>query len=125
MSPATESVAENVRAGAEYALDLCTRIAAFTDVPGTITRLFLSPATREVQALLRAEMEALGLAVRVDAIGNLRGLYAGAEPDAPVLLMGSHLDTVPDAGAYDGVLGVALALAILRSLEGRRFSFAI
>ena len=106
-------------------LDLCARIAAFTDVPGTITRLFLSPATREVHALLRAEMEALGMAVRVDAVGNLRGLYAGVEADAPVLLMGSHIDTVPDAGAYDGVLGVALALALVRLLGGRRLHFAI
>ncbi len=125
MSAAPELILENVQAGAEYVLDLCARVAALTDVPGTITRLFLSPATRQVHGLLRAEMDALGMTVRMDAVGNLRGLYAGAEPDAPVLLIGSHIDTVPDAGAYDGVLGVALALALVRSLGGRRLPFAI
>ncbi len=125
MSVSPVLVAEVSRIGAEYTLDLCARIAAFTDVPGTITRLFLSPATREVHGLLRAEMEALGMAVRVDAVGNLRGLHAGAEVEAPVLLVGSHIDTVPDAGAYDGVLGVAMALALVRSLDGRRLSFAV
>ena len=125
MSVTSVRTANDSRTEAEYALDLCLRIAACTDVPGTITRLFLSPAARQVQDLLRAEMQALGIAVHVDAFGNLRGLYAGAKPDAPVLLMGSHLDTVPDAGAYDGVLGVALALALVRSLAGRRLPFAI
>ncbi len=125
MSVSPVLAANGSRIGAEYALDLCARIAAYTDVPGTITRLFLSPATRKVHGLLGAEMEALGMAVRVDAVGNLRGLYAGAEPEAPVLLMGSHIDTVPDAGAYDGVLGVALGLSLVRSLGGRRLPFAI
>jgi allantoate deiminase len=109
----------------EEVLDLCARIATHTDVPGTITRLFGSPATRDVQTLLRAEMQSVGLTVRLDSAGNLRGLYAGQTPDAPVLLIGSHLDTVPNAGAYDGVLGVALPLVLLRSLAGRRFPFAI
>ena len=104
---------------------LCARIAALTDVPGTTTRLFLSPATRRVHALLTAEMQSLGMTVRTDSVGNLRGVYPGAAANAPVLLLGSHVDTVPDAGAYDGVLGVALPLAMLRVLEGQRFPFAI
>lgn len=70
-------------------------------------------------------MTALGVAVRIDAAGNLRGLYAGAESKAPRLLVGSHLDTVPNAGAYDGVLGVVLAVALLQALDGRRMPFAI
>ena len=110
---------------AEYVLDLCARIAAHTDIPGTITRTFLSPATHGVHALLRAEMEALDMPVRIDAAGNVRGLYRGESPDAPVLLLGSHIDTVPDAGAYDGILGVAVPIALLRSLEGRRLPFAV
>ncbi len=108
---------------AEQVLDLCARIAACTDVPGTITRTFLSPATREVHALLRAEMEALGMTVRVDSAGNLRGMYAGASER--VLLMGSHIDTVPDAGRYDGVLGVALPIVLLQMLGGRRLAYAV
>jgi allantoate deiminase len=110
---------------AQYALDLCARIAAHSDVPGTITRTFLSPATRRVHALLRAEMESLGMRVRTDAVGNLRGIYQANRPGAPVLLFGSHIDTVPDAGAFDGILGAALPFALLRSLNGRRFPFAI
>jgi allantoate deiminase len=126
-------------ANAAYVLELCARIAAETDVQGTITRTYLSPATHAVHELLRAEMESLGMAVRIDAAGNLRGLYpaqdslsfrSAAEESAfafptPILLMGSHIDTVPDAGAYDGILGVALPIALLHSLEGSRFPFAI
>ena len=117
------------RKAAAYALDLCARIAAETDVPGTITRLFLSPATARVHALLTAEMQALGMTVHTDAIGNLRGLYPAASPapDTPTLLLGSHIDTVPDAGPYDGVLGVALPLAALRLLhsQGTRLPYNI
>ncbi len=62
---------------------------------------------------------------RVDAGGNLRMIYPGAQQDAPRLMMGSHLDTVPNAGAYDGVLGVVLPLALLGALNGRKLPFAI
>lgn len=107
----------------DYVLELCARIAALTDVPGGTTRLFLSPATREVHALLTVEMQALGMDVRVDAMGNLRGMYTGT--GAGTLLMGSHLDTVPDAGKYDGVLGVAMALGLVRLLAGERLAYAL
>ena len=59
---------------------------------------------------LRARMQALGMQVRVDAAGNLRGLWQPEGAGGKRLVMGSHIDTVPDAGAYDGVLGVAMAL---------------
>ncbi len=70
----------------------------------------------------------LGVTSRVDAVGNLRMVYPAAEPDAPRLqrlLIGSHLDTVPNAGAYDGVLGVVLPIALLGALNGRKLPFAI
>jgi allantoate deiminase len=70
-------------------------------------------------------MEPLGVHVRIDAAGNFRGLYPAAQPNAARLLIGSHLDTVPNAGAYDGILGVVLAIALLEELRGRRFPFAI
>ncbi len=70
-------------------------------------------------------MEPLGAQVRIDAAGNLRGVYPAAQPNAPRLLIGSHLDTVPNAGAYDGILGVVLAVALLEELHGRRLPFAI
>jgi len=85
----------------------CRHIAAMTEEPGRITRRFLTPPTREVHAHLRARMQALGMTVHVDAAGNLRGRSAVA---GRRLLLGSHIDTVPDAGAFDGVLGVTLAL---------------
>ena len=70
-------------------------------------------------------MKAAGADVAVDAAGNLRGLYLAAQGAAPRLLLGSHLDTVPNAGAFDGVLGVVLAIALLDGLEGRRLPFGI
>ena len=109
---------------AQYALDLCSRIAAHTDVPGTITRTFLSAAAHRVHGLLRDEMQALGMTVRIDSAGNVRGLYPAAA-NGPILLLGSHVDTVPNAGRYDGILGVTIPLALLRALRGRRFDYAI
>jgi allantoate deiminase len=74
---------------------------------------------------IAAWMTALGVEVRIDAAGNLRGFYAGAESKAPRLLLGSHLDTVPNAGAFDGVLGVVLAVALLEALDGRQLPYGI
>ncbi len=74
---------------------------------------------------LRKWMEAAGMTVHVDAIGNLRGLYSGEAPQSPRLVIGSHLDTVPNAGAFDGILGVVLGLAVVEELQGRRLPFAI
>ena len=74
--------------------------------------------------MLRVWMESLGMSVSVDSVGNLRGYYQGMHPDGPRLLIGSHLDTVPCAGAFDGVLGVVLGIALIESLEGRRLPFA-
>ena len=85
----------------------CRHIATMTEEPGRITRLFLTSPTHEVHAHLRGRMEALGMTVHVDAAGNLRGR---SSTTGPRLLLGSHIDTVPDAGAFDGVLGVTLAL---------------
>jgi allantoate deiminase len=103
----------------------CREIAACTDVAGEITRTFLSPATHDVHTMLRVWMEQAGMTVEVDAVGNVRGLYVGLTPDAPRLLIGSHVDTVPNAGAFDGVLGVMLGIALVEELDGRRLPFAI
>jgi allantoate deiminase len=70
-------------------------------------------------------MQPLGVQVRIDAAGNFHGVYAGAQSNAPRLLIGSHLDTVPNAGAYDGVLGVVLAILLLEELRGRKLPFGI
>src|SRR5262249_44204614 len=88
-------------------------------------RTFLSPAIRDCHRELAAWLEPLGAEVHVDAAGNFRAVYPAAGMAAPRLLIGSHLDTVPNAGAYDGALGVVLAVALLQALEGRRLSFGI
>jgi allantoate deiminase len=103
----------------------CREIAACTEVPGEITRLFLTPPMHNVHALLRDWMEATGMTVRVDAVGNLRGLWPGLSPDSPRLLIASHLDTVPNAGAFDGILGVVLGVAIIEELRSQLLPFAI
>jgi allantoate deiminase len=80
---------------------------------------------RDCHRELAGWMEPLGADVQVDAAGNIRGVFPAAQPNAPRLLIGSHLDTVPNAGAYDGVLGVVLAIALLEELRGRRLPFGI
>jgi allantoate deiminase len=80
---------------------------------------------RDVHAHLGSWMQRSGMAVHVDNAGNLRGVYPGASPGAPRLFMGSHLDTVADAGAFDGALGVVLAVAIVDRLQHRRLPFAV
>jgi len=103
----------------------CKAIAELSEQPGVTTRTFLSPPMRDVHGILRAWMESLGMSVSMDSAGNLRGFYKGIHPSAPRLLIGSHLDTVPCAGAFDGVLGVVLGIAVVECLNGRRLPFAI
>lgn len=112
--------------GAARVMRRCAALAKITDKPGQILRTFVSPAMNEVHRTMRPWMEAAGMAVGADRAGNLRGVYpADADADMPRLLIGSHLDTVPNAGAYDGVLGVLMGLALVESLVGRTPGFAI
>ncbi len=103
----------------------CQTLARFSEVAGSICRTFLSAPMRECHREIAEWVAPLGVATRVDAAGNLRMLYPAAVSGAPRLIMGSHLDTVPNAGAYDGVLGVVLPLALLGASRGRKFPFAI
>jgi allantoate deiminase len=106
-------------------VEWCLDLAGLSETPDCITRTFLSPPMHEVHRRLGDWMQRLGMSVQVDAIGNLRGCYAGRDPGAARLLIGSHLDTVPAAGAYDGVLGVVMGLALVEALRGRRLRFGI
>jgi allantoate deiminase len=103
----------------------CRKLALFSEDSGGTRRTFLSPPMHDVHRELTAWLERLGAVVRVDAVGNLRAVYHAEMLDAPRLLIGSHLDTVPDAGAYDGILGVVLAVALLEALDGRRLPYEI
>ncbi len=103
----------------------CDEVATFTEEAGKITRTFLSEPMRRLHGLVADWMEAAGIRVNVDTAGNLIGRYAGIRPEVPVLAIGSHLDTVPDAGRYDGVMGVLLGIAAVKALRGRRLPFGI
>src|SRR6266478_3078356 len=105
---------------ANETLARCDVLARFSETPGRLTRAFLSDPMRQVHAALAEWMRDAGMSVRLDAIGNLIGHYAAERAGAPLFLIGSHLDTVPDAGRYDGILGVLLAVAAVQSLGGRR-----
>jgi allantoate deiminase len=95
-----------------------------SDVSGQTTRTFLSPATREAHALVGGWMRAAGLRVWTDAIGNLRGVTEAAT-DAPRLVIGSHLDTVIDAGAFDGPLGVVMGIELAAAIGGLPFAVEV
>lgn len=86
-------------------------LARCTDDPPRLTRLAYSPAMRSAHELVGGWMREAGLAVRMDAVGNLIARQKGTSPAAKTLFLGSHLDTVRDAGRFDGALGVLLALA--------------
>ena len=103
----------------------CGRIATMTEEPGRITRRFLTPPVRAVHEYLRVRMQELGMQVHVDAAGNLRGLWQSQNASGKRLVMGSHIDTVPDAGAYDGVLGVVVALEWVRIAKELKFPINI
>ena len=110
---------------AQIIVERCRALAAFSESPEGLLRTFLSPPMHDVHRLLGHWMEAAGMRVRVDAAGNLRGVYPAAADPSPRLLLGSHVDTVPNAGAFDGVLGVVLAIALVDALGGRGLPFSI
>ena len=94
-------------------------LATFTEVPGQLTRRYLTPAHIAAMRQVQAWMEEAGMQVRVDAVCNVVGRYEGRTPDAAARMLGSHIDTVVDAGKYDGNLGVLAAIAAVGELAGR------
>jgi allantoate deiminase len=110
---------------AEEVIARCRKLATFSEDANGTRRTFLSSPMRECHRELARWVEPLRASVRVDAAGNWRALYPAAKAEAPRLLLGSHLDTVPNAGGFDGILGVVLALSLLEALQGRRLPFGI
>jgi allantoate deiminase len=110
---------------ASAVLERCDALAEFSDDPGRLTRRFATTAWRAAGDAVEGWMREAGMATRRDAIGNVIGRIEGAGRGAFVL--GSHLDTVVDAGRYDGPLGVLVAIACAQRLrdEGREPPFAL
>jgi allantoate deiminase len=109
---------------------ICARVdalAAISADKGALTRIFLSPEQSRASELVLSWMREAGMTARCDAIGNVVGRYEGDRPGLPALILGSHLDTVRNAGKYDGMLGVVTAIACVEALtrEGLRPPFAI
>jgi allantoate deiminase len=111
----------------ETAIKRLDILGELSDEPDRLTRQFAGDAMRRANAQVEVWMREAGMAVRHDNVGNLRGRYEGAAPVDSTLVLGSHLDTVRDAGKYDGPLGVVVAIAAVQHLHDakKRLPFAI
>ena len=102
-------------------------LGTITETPGILTRRYLTPAHAAAMQQVQAWMGAAGMGTRIDAVGNVIGRYEGRAAGAPALLLGSHIDTVVDAGHYDGALGVVAAIVAVDELmrTGERLAHAV
>jgi allantoate deiminase len=112
---------------ARTVLAWCDALRQHSEETDQLTRRFATPAMQQANAVVAGWMRNAGMTVHQDNIGNLRGRYPTSRSDAPTLLLGSHLDTVRNAGKYDGTLGVLVALACVQQLhdDEQRLPFAI
>jgi ureidoglycolate amidohydrolase len=98
------------------------RLAAISDAePPAVTRIVFTPTDLKARAWIISRCEEVGLAVRQDAIGNIFARWNGANATAPAVGTGSHIDAIPNAGKYDGVVGVLGALEAIRALQRSGF----
>jgi allantoate deiminase len=102
-------------------------LAKISETPEHLARIFLTEQHRAAADLLLSWMREAGMSAHLDAIGNVCGRYEGERPGAPCLMLGSHYDTVRDAGKWDGPLGVITAIACVADLHrrGKRLPFAV
>ncbi len=109
------------------AFSILDDLARFTDEPGKLTRLYLSPAHRACADHVMALMREIGLESHLDAAGSVIGRMEGCSPGLPALMIGSHIDTVKDGGRYDGNLGVVAGLIVAEALKplAARLPFAL
>jgi allantoate deiminase len=112
---------------ASEVLDRCAQLDRFSSLPHGLERVHLSREHAQANALASEWMEEAGLRTWQDAAGNQWGRREGRTPGLPALVLGSHLDTVPNAGSYDGMLGVVMAIAVVDRLRDRigGFPFAL
>jgi hydantoinase/carbamoylase family amidase len=106
-------------------LDLARQLAQWSELPDGLLCSYFSPPHKAVAAQLRDWMRSAGLHADIDAVGNVVGRYASATATATTLIVGSHYDTVANAGRYDGRLGILAALVVAEHLHrtGRRLPF--
>lgn len=102
-------------------------VPPYSDAADGLYRAYLTPAYRAAQDVVAGWMAEAGMSVRRDPASNLVGRYEGEDPSAPILLIGSHLDSVRNAGRYDGPLGIMLGIEAVAALHGagRRLPFAV
>ena len=102
-------------------------LGAISERPGMLVRSYLTPQHREAGERIRDWMRQAGMRADFDALGNVVGRYEGNEPGAPAILSGSHMDTVVDAGKYDGIFGVLAPIACVAELHrrGERLRFPV
>ncbi len=102
-------------------------LSAISETPDHLTRIFLTPEHRAAADLLLSWMREAGMVSHLDAIGNVCGRYEGDRPGLPCLMLGSHYDTVRDAGKWDGPLGLITAISCVGAMHkrGQRLPFAI
>ena len=103
------------------------QLGAISETPEHLARIFLTPEHRIAADLILSWMREAGMRAHLDAIGNVCGRYEGEKPNLPCLMLGSHYDTVRDAGKWDGPLGLITAIACVADLNrrGKRLPFAI
>jgi allantoate deiminase len=118
------------KSNSELAKQVMERIDALgklSEESDRLTRTFCSPSMRKTNDLVASWMREAGMTVSEDAIGNLIGRYSGSDDRTKTFVLGSHLDTVRDAGKYDGPLGVIAAIACVQHLheQGARLPYAL
>lgn len=108
---------DELRINAERLAQSVEQLAAIGQLAaGGVRRIAYTPEDLMARAQVQDWMTAAGMGVRTDAAGNLIGTYPGTHPDLPLLMTGSHIDTVPTGGRYDGAFGVLAALEVVRTL---------
>ncbi|HGU6639147.1 TPA: allantoate amidohydrolase [Klebsiella oxytoca] len=126
MSQAQRQQADMQQAAARV-LARADELAAISETPDALTRVYLSPQHLAANQRAALWMTLAGMTVWQDSVGNICGRYEGEQEGAPAILLGSHLDTVRNAGRYDGMLGVLAAIEVVHRLhqQGRRLKKAI
>ncbi|GAA1920560.1 allantoate amidohydrolase [Microbacterium aoyamense] len=121
--PLLDASRDLIAAAARRVMARCDELARVSAAQSGIERVYLSPEHARVNRLAAEWMREVGMTTRQDAAGNQLGRVG--DPASAALMLGSHLDTVPDAGRYDGIVGVLMALEVVRLLRDATLPFAI